>query len=146
MPWGSTGVLAIFIITVTINLDSIQQDVLAVGSEHPSVLLYSTLSGDCLARLEGHTKRYRSVFLLKIIPCMREAGVEWLVCVCVRACVRVCVCVYGPNKISWLSKRWTRSTLSWTALTANETKGYLQLAIFEGDKKHCFLIALIVAF
>ncbi len=46
-----------YIFTVTINLDSIQQDVLAVGSEHPSVLLYSTLSGDCLARLEGHTKR-----------------------------------------------------------------------------------------
>ncbi|XP_064405204.1 p21-activated protein kinase-interacting protein 1-like isoform X2 [Halichondria panicea] len=39
----------------------VRQDVLAVGSEHPSVLLYSTLSGDCLARLEGHTKRVKAL-------------------------------------------------------------------------------------
>ena len=29
----------------------------AVGSEHPCIDLYSTMSGSLLARLEGHTKR-----------------------------------------------------------------------------------------
>ena len=39
------------------NVMTLQDTVLAIGSEHPSIDLYSTTTGTFLVRLEGHTNR-----------------------------------------------------------------------------------------
>ena len=37
-----------------------QDNVLAVGSDHPFIQVFSTEEGKCICKLEGHSNRYAS--------------------------------------------------------------------------------------
>ena len=45
-----------------VDIMTLQDNVIAVGSEHSCIFLYSTTSGTLLTRLEGHTTRLAQLY------------------------------------------------------------------------------------
>ena len=40
---------------------ALQDNVIAIGSEHSCIFLYSTTTGTLITKLEGHTNRYNNI-------------------------------------------------------------------------------------
>ena len=46
---------------------ALQDNVIAIGSEHSCIFLYSTTTGTLIAKLEGHTNRYVIILYVAVI-------------------------------------------------------------------------------